>query len=390
MQFPALVHLSAKVVYFYIEAMMNRRQFLKIAFLTPFALRLDADEILGKNGIPLKEALYYQRLKDKQKKLWCQLCPRGCIISNGELGFCRARKNIDGKLYALGYAQPCAVHIDPIEKKPFFNVLPKTLSFSFASAGCNLRCKFCQNWQISQASPLETVNKHSPPQDIVNAALKSGSRSIAYTYTEPTNFFEYMLDVAKIAKSKGILNVQHSNGYISPAPLKELCQYLDAVNIDLKGFSKSFYTKLCEAELGPVLETIKTLKASNVWVEITNLVIPGHNDDLDMIRKMCAWVKTSVGADVPVHFSRFYPMYKLTGVSPTPVSTLEKARDTALANGLQYVYIGNVPGHPGENTYCPHCKKMIIRRSGYNILENLVKNGKCPFCNGKIGGIWAV
>lgn len=369
---------------------ISRREFVKIALLAPFALRLEAAEMIGKNGVPLKEALYYQKLDEKQKKVWCQLCPRGCTIGNGETGFCRARKNIDGRLYSLGYAQPCAIHVDPIEKKPFFNVYPKTLSFSLASAGCNLRCKFCQNWQISQVSPLETFNQHIQPQDIVAAAIKSGSRSIAYTYTEPTNFFEYMLDVAKIAKGKGIMNVQHSNGYINPAPLKELCPYLDAVNIDLKGFSKSFYNRLCEAELEPVLETIKTLKASSVWVEITNLVIPGHNDDMEMIRKMCDWVRANAGEDVPVHFSRFYPMYKLTGVSPTPVGTLEKARETGLKSGLQYVYIGNVPGHPGENTYCPQCKKMIIRRSGYNILENLVKNGKCPSCGGKIGGIWTV
>jgi len=369
--------------------MISRRQFVKIALLAPLALKFEATETLGKNGSPLKEALYYQGLDEKQKRVWCQLCPRGCIIANGESGFCRARKNIDGKLYSLGYAQPCAIHVDPIEKKPFFNVLPKTLSFSIASAGCNLRCKFCQNWQISQVSPLETVNKYSPPQEIVALAIKNGTRSIAYTYTEPTNFFEYMLDIAKTAKSKGILNVQHSNGYINPAPLKELCQYLDAVNIDLKGFSKSFYNKLCESELDPVLETIKTLKTSGVWVEITNLVIPGHNDDPEMISRMCTWIKTSVGGDVPVHFSRFYPMYKMTGVSPTPVSILEKAREIAMNKGLQYVYIGNVPGHPGENTYCPHCKKMVIRRSGYNILENLVKNGKCQSCHGKIGGIWA-
>jgi pyruvate formate lyase activating enzyme len=369
--------------------MIDRRDFIRLAVLTPFALRLEAAEILGKNGLPPKEALYYQKLDEKQKKVWCQLCPRGCTVSNGESGFCRARKNIDGKLYSLGYAEPCAIHIDPIEKKPFFNVLPKTLSLSIASAGCNLRCKFCQNWQISQVSPQETANKHNPPQDIVAAASKSGSRSIAYTYTEPTNFFEYMLDVGKIAKSKGMINVQHSNGYINPSPLKELCQYLDAVNIDLKGFSKSFYNKVCEAELEPVLETIKTIKSSGVWVEITNLIIPGHNDDIEMIKKMCEWIKTSVGVDVPVDFSRFYPMYKMTSVSPTPVSTLERARATALNAGLQYAYIGNVPGHPGENTYCPQCKKMIIKRSGYNILENQVKNGKCPACNGKIAGIWS-
>jgi pyruvate formate lyase activating enzyme len=368
--------------------MITRRDFLKIALLTPFALESLPEKLYADAKPQIKEALYYQKLNDKKMTVSCQLCPRGCTIPEGETGFCRARKNIKGTLFSLGYAQPCAIHIDPIEKKPFYNFYPKSMSFSIASAGCNLRCKFCQNWQISQVSPLDTVNQYSPPDKIVSTAKSSGCRSIAYTYTEPTNFFEYMFDTAKLARSNGVLNVNHSNGYINPEPLKELCKYLDAANIDLKGFSNDYYNKICEAELNPVLETIKTLKKSGVWVEITNLVIPGYNDDTKMITKLCEWVKNDVGADTPVHFSRFYPMYKMTGVAPTPVSTLEKAREIAIKTGLHYPYVGNVPGHSGDNTYCPNCKKMLVKRAGYSILENAVKNGKCKYCGAKIGGVW--
>lgn len=369
--------------------MISRRQFIKLSLCTPFAMRLDASEPSRKAGTIFHEARYYEAIDGKQKRVSCRLCPHGCTISPGDIGFCRARKNLDGRLYSLGYAQPCAVHVDPIEKKPFFHVLPKTLSYSIASAGCNLRCKFCQNWQISQVSPLETTNRQLSPHDVVMGAVKSGSRSVAFTYTEPTNFFEYMVDVATVSKEKGLVNVQHSNGYINPDPLKELCRFIDAVNIDLKGFSTTFYRNICGGELEPVLDTIKTLKAAGVWVEITNLVVPGHNDDMDMIRKMSEWVKNSAGADTPVHFSRFFPMYRMTSVPPTPVSVLEKAWQVAKKVGLHYVYIGNVPGHSAENTYCPHCTKLIVRRSGYNILENLVKNGRCPFCSGRIAGLWS-
>jgi pyruvate formate lyase activating enzyme len=370
--------------------MLTRRDFLKIAALTPFALKAQAQEPLQKDGTPFKEALFYRKVDEKRKSVACELCPRGCLIHDGDTGFCRARKNMGGKLYSLGYAHPCAIHVDPIEKKPFFNMLPKTLSFSFASAGCNLRCKFCQNWQISQISPLDAASQYVPPDKIVSAAKTNGCRSIAYTYTEPTNFYEFMMDTAKIARSKGVLNVHHSNGYISPEPLKQLCKYLDGANIDLKGFSQDFYARNCEADLEPVLETIKTLKKSGVWVEITNLVIPGQNDDARLISKMCDWLKNDVGPDVPIHFSRFFPLYKMTGIPATPVTTLERARDAALKTGLHYVYIGNIPGHPGESTYCPACKKMVIKRSGYNMLEYDMKNGRCKYCGEKIGGIWNV
>lgn len=337
---------------------------------------------------PLKEAMYYKKIDEPKNAVWCQLCPRRCFIPEGKTGFCRARKNINGTLYSLGYSRPCSVNIDPIEKKPFFHVVPKSGSFSIASAGCNLRCKFCQNWSISQVSPEETKNYFFPPEKVVEAALKNSCKSIAYTYSEPMNFYEYMLDTAKLARQKGILNVCHSNGYINPAPLKELCKYLDAVNIDLKGFTSKYYNELCEAELEPVLETLKILKKEGIWVEITNLIVPGKNDDPQDIERMCRWILKNLGQDIPIHFSRFHPMYQLTNLSPTPVQTLEKARKIAIAVGLRYVYIGNVWGHEGENTYCPKCKKLLIKRVGFTILENNIKDGKCKFCEMKVPGIW--
>lgn len=366
----------------------SRREFLKIALLTPVALQFRTDEVFSRQDSGTKEALYYKIYDEKTRAVICHLCPRGCIIAEGETGFCRARRNIKGRLYSLGYAQPCAVHIDPIEKKPFFNVLPKTLSFSIASAGCNLRCRYCQNWQISQVSPEDTMNENLPPDKVVDLALKNGCKSIAYTYTEPTNFFEYMIETARIARKKGLLNIEHSNGYINQEPLKELCRYLDAVNIDLKGFNPSFYKKYCEADLPPVLETLKTLKRSGVWVEVTNLVIGGHNDDDQMIERMCDWIKKELGSEVPIHFSRFFPMYRMRNIGPTPVSTLEKAREIAQRVGLRYIYIGNVPGNPGENTYCPGCKRAVVKRVGYNIVDMHIKNRRCSYCGERIDGIW--
>jgi pyruvate formate lyase activating enzyme len=369
--------------------MVTRRSFIKIAALAPFALRAYAGEQLQQGGQP-KEALYYRLADEKKQTVACLLCPRACVIAKGETGFCRARMNVSGKLYSLGYAKPCAAHVDPIEKKPFFNVLPRTTSFSIASAGCNLRCRFCQNWQISQISPSETTNMDLPAGKVLEHARRQGCRSIAYTYTEPTNFYEYMLDTAKTAKGSGMLNIYHSNGYINEEPLLQLCKYLDAANIDLKGFSPQFYRKYCEAELEPVLNTIRILKRSGVWVEITNLVIPGHNDDAETIQRMCNWIRTNAGPDVPIHFSRFFPMYRMTGIAPTPLETLERAREIGLKSGLHYVYLGNVPGHAGENTYCPKCRKMVIQRRGYGVLEYQLKSGgKCRFCGEKIGGIWA-
>jgi pyruvate formate lyase activating enzyme len=322
-------------------------------------------------------------------EIQCELCPKRCHVSKGKRGFCRVRENRDGKYFSLVYGNPCAIHLDPIEKKPFFHVLPTTTSFSLSTAGCNFQCKFCQNWEISQASPEDVYSYELPPEMVVQKAKEAGAHSIAYTYVEPTIFYEYMLDIGQSAKKVGLLNIIHSNGFINPGPLRILCKVLDAANIDLKGFTETFYHELCGGELAPVLETLKILKREKIHLELTTLIIPTKNDEMSTLREMCLWIKKELGNDTPIHFSRFYPLYKLKSLPPTPISTLEKAREVALSAGLEYVYIGNVPGHVSENTFCPKCKKMVIKRIGYMIGEMHLKGGKCRYCGKPIPGIWA-
>jgi len=335
----------------------------------------------------LKEASFYNKLDDNIVQ--CQLCPRRCVISPGQRGFCQVRENRKGVLYSLVYAKPCAIHIDPIEKKPLFHFLPSTYAFSIATAGCNLKCVFCQNWAISQAKPEDVNYTYLEPQDLVKKAKASGAGTIAYTYTEPVIFYEYMLDCAKLAKKQGIKNVMHSNGFINEQPLRQLCEFLDASNIDLKGFNQEYYQKMTLGNLDDVLRTLKILKQEGVWLEITNLILPGYNDDQDSLIKMCLWIQQNLGSDVPVHFSRFHPSHKMLSLNPTPLATLEKAGKIARDCGLNYVYIGNVPAHAAESTYCPNCHKIVIKRSGYSILKvNIDKQGKCGFCGEEISGVW--
>jgi len=335
----------------------------------------------------LRLASYWQNIKENIVQ--CLLCPRKCVLGVGQRGVCTVRINKEGKLYTLGYGNPVAIHIDPIEKKPFFHVAPGEPVFSLAVAGCNMRCIFCQNWQISQSRPDETENYHLSPEEIVEKTIENNCKFIAYTYTEPTVFYEYMLDIAKLAREKGIKNTMHSCGYINAQPLKELLKYMDAVNVDLKGFSEEFYAKIgLLAQLKPVLETLKIIKEEGVWLEITNLIIPNFNDDPKKIKEMCIWIKENLGDEVPLHFSRFVPNFKLQNLPPTPVEKLEEAYKIAKDVGLKYVYIGNVPGHRGENTYCPNCGKIVVKRIGYEILENNIKDGKCNFCGYKIAGRW--
>jgi pyruvate formate lyase activating enzyme len=341
---------------------------------------------IRKANLQLLEAKYWEPRDDKFVQ--CQLCPNYCFLPVGKKGRCGDRINIDGKLYTLVYARPVAVHIDPIEKKPFTHFLPGTTSFSIATAGCNLGCIFCQNWQISQARPEDAPNVLLPPEEVVAQAKKNGCASIAYTYTEPTVFYEYMLATAKLAKENGIRNVMHTCGYINPKPLKELLQYMDAVNVDLKGFSEEYYVTMSSGHLDPVLETIKNVKKAGVWLEITNLVIPGKNDDPKMIKAMSEWIRDNAGTDTPLYFSAFTPLYKLTSVPPTPVETLEKARKIAQDAGLHYVYIGNVYGNAGESTYCPNCGKLLVKRQGFDTLEVNIIDGKCRYCGQKIAGVW--
>lgn len=374
---------------------MTKREFLKFCgsslcmfsatYLFGFPKNSQA-QMAKKGLIKTKLSPHFTSLEGGE--IQCELCPHRCRVAKGKRGICRVRENRDGKYYSLVYGNPCAVHLDPIEKKPFFHVLPGTTSFSLATAGCNFQCKFCQNWEISQAFPEDVYSYEVPPDLMVKRAKEIGARSIAYTYVEPTIFYEYMFDIGQLTKKEGLLNVTHSNGFINPDPLKNLCKVLDAANIDLKGFTENFYRELCSGELGPVLETLKTMKKEKVHVEITNLIIPTKNDDMSTLKEMCLWIKKELGADTPIHFSRFYPLYKLKTLPPTPVSTLDKARAVALSVGLEYVYVGNIPGHEGENTFCPKCKKMIIQRTGYMVGEINVKAGKCKYCGKPIPGIW--
>jgi pyruvate formate lyase activating enzyme len=375
---------------------MTKREFLRFCgagvCLVPAAClmgfpKTGRTQMSRKGLIKTKLASHFISLEGGE--IQCALCPRHCRVPEGKRGYCRVRENRGGKYYSLVYGNPCAVHLDPIEKKPFFHVLPGTGSFSLATSGCNFECKFCQNWEISQASPEDLYNYDLPPELAVKKAKEMRARSVAYTYVEPVIFYEYMMDTGRLAKEEGLLNVFHSNGFIDPAPLRELCQILSAANIDLKAFTDSFYRKLCNGSLAPVLETLKTLKREKIHLEITNLIIPTENDQMEAVNEMCLWVKKELGADTPIHFSRFYPLYKLQNLPPTPVSTLEKARAIALSAGLEYVYIGNVPGHEGENTFCPNCHKKIIQRIGFMVGEMHLNKGKCGYCGKPIPGIWA-
>lgn len=320
----------------------------------------------------------------------CQLCPKGCVISEGHRGDCRVRENRGGKLYTFVYGNPCAVHNDPIEKKPFYHFLPTSLAFSISTAGCNLHCLYCQNWQISQFPPEETDNVDLPPEKVVEYALRSGAHSIAYTYAEPTVFYEYMLATARAGRARGLKSVVVSAGYMNPAPLRELCRSVDAIKIDLKGFNREFYEEVCFATLDPVLEGIKTIHKEGIHLEIVNLVVPTLNDDEEELRELARWIVENVGPDVPTHFSRFYPMYKLKNLPPTPVESLERARNIAMEEGINYAYIGNVPGHPGNHTYCAHCGEIIIGRLGFAVREYHIVDGKCEYCGNPIPGVWSL
>ena len=333
-----------------------------------------------------REALFYRKTADG---LQCEKCPHGCLLVNdGDVGFCRNRIANSGKMYSIAYGNPCAVHVDPIEKKPFFHFMPATHAFSIAAAGCNFRCLNCQNWQISQMSPKESANSDLMPEAVVNACIASGSESIAYTYSEPTTFYEYAYDTASLAHDKNIRNVWKSNGYINEKPLRHLCKVLDGANIDLKTFDDATYAKLSSGKLAPVLRTLRVLREEGVWLEITNLIIPTWTDNFDTIKRMCEWLCTNGLYDAPLHFSRFTPLFKLSELPSTPTATLEKAYDMATKSGMQYVYVGNVGGHWAENTHCPKCKKIIVERSAFTILANLIEQGKCKFCGEKISGVW--
>jgi pyruvate formate lyase activating enzyme len=331
-----------------------------------------------------KEALFYRALKNKEVQ--CQLCPHFCLLKENEAGKCHARQNIKGKLISLVYGKPCSVAVDPIEKKPLYHFLPGEKAFSIATAGCNLKCLNCQNASISQANPESVPSAKILPKKIILEAKKQ-ARIIAYTYTEPTIFYEYMLDIAKIARKQKMKNAMVTNGFINPEPLNKLCKHIDASNIDLKSTEKDFYERVCGAKLEPVLEAIKIMKDKGVWIEITNLLIPEYNDSLYNIRKLVSWVRSELGADIPLHFTAFHPCYKLSNFPSTNPEILKKARKIAMEQGIHYAYTGNINDEEGNNTYCPKCKRVVIRRQGFMIIENKIQEEKCS-CGEKIAGIW--
>ena len=329
----------------------------------------------------MKKAMFYQKLDEN--KVRCDLCNHRCIISEGKRGLCKVRENKSGSLYSLVYGKIIESNIDPIEKKPLFHFYPGTKAYSIATMGCNFRCLHCQNWTISQLKNGEIMGEDIIPETIIENAIANGCQSIAYTYTEPTIFYEYSYDIAKIAHQKGLKNIYVTNGYISDEALKKISPYLDSANIDLKSMNDSFYKKICGAKLQPVLNNIKLYYSLGIWIEITTLIIPGYNDSTNELKSIADFIK-KIDASIPWHVTSFLPAYKLTDAPPTPLETLRKAVEIGEKAGLEYVYQGNVS--EGENTYCPNCGKLLIERKRFNMVINKIKNEKCPYCGKIVAG----
>ena len=332
------------------------------------------------------EASFYRRLDDGS--IQCGVCWRRCVVRPGKLGFCNNKKNVDGSYYSLVYGRPGALQIDPIEKEPAFHMLPGAIIFCTGTASCNNRCKFCQNWHLSQSTLWEVPNLDRSADEIVALAQEAGCEAVSFTYNEPTVFYEFMYDIAARAKEAGLWALFHTNGGMNREPMLALLELMDAVTVDLKAFTEEFYQRVSSSRLEPVLRTLETIRGAGKHLEIVNLVIPTLNDDLDDIRRMCAWIKSSLGDDVPLHINRFFPNYKLQRLPPTPVETLEAAAEVADAEGLQYVYIGNTPGHPRNSTYCPRCGETLILRAHFAVLDLKLDHGKCPACGHEVPGIW--
>jgi len=390
------------------KTLPNRRQFLRTCGLgagglcAAAALARGAGLTMG--GDPAKEspapaaeaphgqvavhdAMWFDKLPDKAVK--CRLCPRECTVADVERGYCGVRENQGGEYKTLVYGALCTTNIDPIEKKPFFHYLPGTQAVSVATAGCNIECKFCQNWRISQYRPEQVESVLVPPADLVKVAKTRGVPTLAYTYSEPVVFYEYMHDTAALGRKDGVGSVVVSNGYIREPALRELCRHVTAVKVDLKAFTEKFYAEQCAGKLAPVLKTLEVLAEVGIHTEIVVLVLPTLNDSAEEIGEMARWIVKSMGPDVPLHFSRFHPMYRVNNLPPTPIETLDRARKVSMDAGLHYVYVGNVPMHEGESTWCPKCRKVVIKRVGFKVDPSGLKAGACASCGQRIAGIWA-
>lgn len=334
----------------------------------------------------MKEAMFYEQ--ERNTHVRCGLCRFKCLIGDGARGICGVRENRGGTLYSLVYGKLCAEHVDPIEKKPLFHVMPGSRSYSIATVGCNFHCRHCQNYTISQVDRYAPIRgAEQQPQEIVQRAMVSDCRSISYTYTEPTIFYEFAYDTARLAREAGLKNIFVTNGYISREALATIAPFLDAANIDLKGFSEGFYRDVVHARLSEVLDSIIEYRRQGVWLELTTLIIPGLNDSDSELQGIAEFIVTNLGIDTPWHVSQFYPTYKLSNLPRTPLATLRRARDIGRAAGLRYVYEGNVPGEGGENTFCPSCSGVLIKRYGYVIESDRIIGGVCPDCGVAIAGV---
>jgi pyruvate formate lyase activating enzyme len=343
-------------------------------------------QVTQKGSVNLIPGAWFSKLD--QNKLRCDLCPHSCILSDGERSRCRVRENHQGKGFTLAYGNPALVQEDPVERKPFYHVKPGSRALSISTAGCNLACDFCEVWDMALVHPEEVFTYDMPPDKIVAHARASGVSAVSYAFGEPVIFYEYLLETASLAREEGLLNLMHTAGYIQPEPLRALVSKVDAVNVDLKSFDPAFYREIVGGELQPVLDSLKLIRDAGVHLEITSIIIPTLNDDVDMIYEMCAWIVKELGPGVPVHFARFYPLYKLSALPRTPVSALDRARNTALEAGLEYVYIAKVTGHEAENTFCPGCGELIIKRIGFVVDEIRIEKSRCVYCNREIPGRW--
>jgi len=371
---------------------VSRRDFIRAgaglcAALCPLAAarRGNADSLEDEN-LFVREAMFYEKLPDK--RVHCKLCPRECKVADRERGYCGVRENRGGTYYTLVFGRLVALNVDPIEKKPFFHYLPGTTALSVATVGCNIFCKFCQNWNISQARPENCPARYVSPEELTSIAKRYDCPTISYTYTEPVIFYEYVYESAKVAREQGIGNTVVSNGFIKEKPLVEWCKVLSAMKVDLKAFTEKFYKDMCDGRLQPVLDALKVLQREGIWYEIVVLLLPGQNDSAEEIKRMTGWIVKELSPDVPVHFSRFYPQYLVKNLPRTPVSTVERAREIAMREGVKFAYVGNVSPHEGESTYCPRCKNLLIKRIGYFVTIKGLRDGKCSNCGEKIPGVW--
>ena len=368
---------------------VDRRRFLQTAALPCLAACTGVNALAAESDAQyVREAQFYEKLP--HKKIKCKLCPRECVIDESERGYCGVRENRGGVYYTLVHSRVVTAHVDPIEKKPFFHFYPGTLAFSVATAGCNVNCKMCQNWEISQVRPEQVRANYLPPADLAGLARQYKCASIAYTYSEPVIFYEYMADAAEAGHAAGVKSAVVSGGFIQQEPLKKLCRLVDAIKVDLKAFSEKFYKEVVNGELKPVLECLVTLRRQGMWSEIVYLVVPTLNDSDAEFQGLARWIKSELGPDVPLHFSRFHPEYLLKNLPPTSLETLERAKAIADAEGLHYVYLGNGPGHPAESTYCPKCRRVVVERAGYTIRAMNLQGGRCRNCRQEIPGRWGV